>query len=1192
MKLNKNWVGRILYLILFVSFLIPELLFAQTVSNAGNEFWVAFPTHSEDNDLNGNPLYANLSLFITGNASSSGVVTVGSFSQAFQVAAGSVTEILIPRTNAYINDYESGKVLPGRAVHVVVDPGKPKVALYAHIYAGNRSAASLILPRETLGRQYYSINYQQHDTEGKNFITIVATEPQTRIHLKKGNQELVSGGVLLNDVNDVYEYLSPDDLTGVAISVDTITSACKHFAVFSGSSGVYIDQQGCTPTSLDPLFQQDLPLPSWGKNYGYIPFSKLSPFFTDSVRTAGQYIRILASENGTQVKIDGVDVALLNAGEYFTTPTPLQSAAGISASNPVCVAQYALTQSCSGTGTANGYSDPDMVILNPIVYSVKDITVFSSHRENIKEQYLNVLIKTASASSFLINNKAPSVPFIPISTLPGYSSLQLNLNKDSTNTYHLQAADGFNAIAYGFGNVESYSYSAGTNLNASQAISGILISNNTVIDSACLNDNYDFKLTLPYKSPRISWQMDKNEATVVINNPVSVKVVINGLEAYEYRFPKTPAYRFPGTHIITILADPTDAAAGCSTTKQQIDYSFNVIPLPDVSFTAIAGNCTGNMIFRNKTIIKNSVITAWAWDFGDPSGGADNNISTLKEPSHTFSGAGTYLVKLTAFTASGCQSTRADTLIIKKIKPAIINLNKGCTGRGILLKDTGSYTGFIPLKRIWYFGDGDSTIVENKPDIAHTYASPGTYHIKLLLVNEMGCKSDTGFLNLTIDKIPPADFLVPKICVTDAFAQFKNITLQNGDTGTLSYFWNFGDPNANAGNPGTSTEENPKHKYVASGKYTVSLKVTTVQGCDTTITKDFNVNGVVPRAVFGLNRTRLCSGEPLVLTDKSAVTDFGSITRLELYFDAVNHPNEKITVDTFSVDHTYTHLYPSLGGVSDSLNYMVKMVAFSGTACADSASQIVTIFPLPQVRFSALNPVCLFSKPFQLVQASEVSGVKGDNGIYTGDGVSAEGKFDPSAAGTGVHSIRYTFTSVSGCTDTVSQQIVVTDAPVVNFKNDLTLLQGEFATLEPVYQGMNLTYHWEPATGLSNSNVSNPVISPLQNIKYTVTVSNGTCETSAIINVNVLKPIHIYNTFTPNGDGINDLWNIPELNNYPGATVNIFDRYGHLLYYSIGYPNPWDGTFNGKKLSVGTYYYIIDPKNGLKTLAGYVTLIR
>jgi len=104
---------------------------------------------------------------------------------------------------------------------------------------------------------------------------------------------------------------------------------------------------------------------------------------------------------------------------------------------------------------------------------------------------------------------------------------------------------------------------------------------------------------------------------------------------------------------------------------------------------------------------------------------------------------------------------------------------------------------------------------------------------------------------------------------------------------------------------------------------------------------------------------------------------------------------------------------------------------------------------------------------------------------------------------------------------------------------------------------------------------------------------------SNIINVSlapesgcIILPIVIPNAFTPNGDGHNDAWNIPALANYPGCIVNVFNRYGVSVFRSVNYTKAWNGNYNNSAVPSGTYYYIIDPKNGQTKLSGYVVVIR
>ncbi len=87
--------------------------------------------------------------------------------------------------------------------------------------------------------------------------------------------------------------------------------------------------------------------------------------------------------------------------------------------------------------------------------------------------------------------------------------------------------------------------------------------------------------------------------------------------------------------------------------------------------------------------------------------------------------------------------------------------------------------------------------------------------------------------------------------------------------------------------------------------------------------------------------------------------------------------------------------------------------------------------------------------------------------------------------------------------------------------------------------------------------------------------------------------IELYNAFSPNGDGINEKWTIYRIWNYPNATVKIFNSWGSLVFNSaVGYPEPWDGTYNGQSLPAGTYYYIIDLDNGENPKSGTVNIIK
>jgi len=99
---------------------------------------------------------------------------------------------------------------------------------------------------------------------------------------------------------------------------------------------------------------------------------------------------------------------------------------------------------------------------------------------------------------------------------------------------------------------------------------------------------------------------------------------------------------------------------------------------------------------------------------------------------------------------------------------------------------------------------------------------------------------------------------------------------------------------------------------------------------------------------------------------------------------------------------------------------------------------------------------------------------------------------------------------------------------------------------------------------------------------------------SNALTVHILPPVTITvaNAFTPNGDGINDTWSIPNLSFFPNSRVRVFNRYGLIVMQSTGYAKAWDGSYGGKSLPPGVYYYIIDAINGYPKLSGSVTILR
>lgn len=157
---------------------------------------------------------------------------------------------------------------------------------------------------------------------------------------------------------------------------------------------------------------------------------------------------------------------------------------------------------------------------------------------------------------------------------------------------------------------------------------------------------------------------------------------------------------------------------------------------------------------------------------------------------------------------------------------------------------------------------------------------------------------------------------------------------------------------------------------------------------------------------------------------------------------------------------------------------------------------------------------------------------------------------------------------------------ITTYIKTVNLGNDTIIPRGEVFTLDA---GSGYTsYKW--STGDNSQTITRS-----QEGKYVVSVVDiHNCPQSDDKIVRYLT--YIPNFFTPNGDGSNDVWVIPFLDNFPNAEVKVFDRYGKLLHTQRGNNNSWDGTFNGKKLPKDSYWYFIDLKDGSEVIKGFVTI--
>ena len=261
-------------------------------------------------------------------------------------------------------------------------------------------------------------------------------------------------------------------------------------------------------------------------------------------------------------------------------------------------------------------------------------------------------------------------------------------------------------------------------------------------------------------------------------------------------------------------------------------------------------------------------------------------------------------------------------------------------------------------------------------------------------------------------------------------------------------------------------------------------------------------------------------------------------------------------------------------------NYTVSIVYSTpntdGSTCSQSSAvQAITFNPLPTISIEKIvNTTICDGQTIGLKVNYNGGTVQWSTGETTD-------QINVTQAGT----YTATITSTAGCQTSASIAISFLPNPVFSV-NDTSICTYKKQVVTLTAPAGFAQYAWNGQTGGQTYQVSLP-----QTVSLTVTDINGCQATQQIKVADRCPNIYIPNTFTPNGDGINDTWVIEGLDNDPTSTVKVFTRNGVLVFNSIGYGTPWNGQYNGKKLPAGAYYYIVTAKNSAQKFSGSLTVI-
>lgn len=1190
---------------------------AQNKSNRGKEFWLGYSFSSNffaHAGLSDPVNQQELSLYISTQQAANVTVSINgtTWSQNLTIPANTVdASLLIPKIGA--NDARIlSDGLSNRAIHIVSDV---PVAVYAHQYDAMYSAATMLMPTETWGFTYYSVNYYQ--TKGRsdppyvennqavnfpdwyNWFYVVAKDDNTRVlitpsdsckngwlpgqtytvNLNKGEMYTVFGkanfaaGWFSDTVN------SSKDLTGSKIlSVAGADGNCHPVALFSGTGGMHV----CQKEGGEAVQQQVFPAQAWGTRY--LTHHTLSSFTGNINETFRNYYRICVKDPTTVVKRNGVVLTGLIRNFFYQF---LDSTGGdyIEADKPILVSQYTPNRAQCWMNIAPAQlaiGDPEMFYLSPVEQGQKSVLFYTSSLNLISKSYVNIIVPTTGIPSLLVDG-AP-VPAAKIKlhpNNPAYSVAIADLSGSMDMQHTITSDSALTATVYGLGAYESYGYNIGcniNNLNIKTEIKNVFSPTGLVDTVTCPNTPFRVFAKIGYRLTNIHWKLSQvpglfPNTDSIIANPIPIdSPFINARKYYTYTLQQDLRFNSAGTYKIPISYTNPDIDACNNTETDTIVVVVKQGPVANFTFTNPV--CLKDtMYFTGASNLNGFTINNYLWNFDDAT--TQNTVDAKK----LFLTAGTQNARYRIFATNGCVGDTTKTVTINPSPVAKLGITATiCQKDSALVTDTSSISSGTIASRYYSFGDGNS-FIQAAPfaSFYHHYNNPGTYTVKMVATSNNGCKSDTSYATVTVNPSPVAKFGYDRnICVGDSI----RITDTSGIVGGSIVAWqyNFGDGNNLVRNNNTPFY----HTYTSAGNYTVSLVTVSNLGCPSDTFRRTVTVANKPVATFTF------TGRPCVDSSFVFTSSYTNTSNTSWYWSFGDGQTANITNG-----NTATHTYANVLS-----NITIRHAVSIGQGCTSDTAFVVipTIGANPTVNFTlSKSAICAGDSIRFLSSSTGIATWLWNFGNGIGSNVPPFTRTYPNA---GSFNINLVVKDAAGCGSLPATALLTVGAvPQVYAGADKLIQTGGSVLMDAsVSPSGNYTYLWTPASDLNNANLLQPLASPTNTTQYLLTAQDPVtlCKGSDSVLISVVSKLFIPNTFTPNGDGKNDRWQIPGMALYPDGLVSIYNRYGQLVYQSKTYQNrPWDGSFKGAAVPNGGYVYIIQLNNDKKEIIkGTVLVIR
>ncbi|NCU04302.1 MAG: PKD domain-containing protein, partial [Chitinophagaceae bacterium] len=491
-------------------------------------------------------------------------------------------------------------------------------------------------------------------------------------------------------------------------------------------------------------------------------------------------------------------------------------------------------------------------------------------------------------------------------------------------------------------------------------------------------------------------------------------------------------------------------SAGCTGTLTKTN--FIIVSKPVVSIPGMpTGGCFPYTFSPTPVVLTPDNVVSWSWDFGD------GGTSTQQFPSHLYPNQGSYNIRLTVTTSTGCTETITYANGVRTGTKPTANFTASpltsCAGQPVNFTDQSSGS---PDSWKWEFGDNTISTQQNP---SHPYNKAGAMTVRLIAYKN-GCP-DTATKTSYIQILPPvSNFGIVYDCNTTSTVSFVDSSF-----GAVTRSWNFGD-----GSP-PSTATNPLHVYASPGTYTVTLSVTNGSCTDTS-----------QRVVNFLNYT------PTIVTDQNAkcrlqsfAFSAGNVTAANIssWFWDLGDGNTRTSA-------SFNHFYTAVG------SYIVKLVITDINGCKDSTTKVLNVYG-PTPSFTALpNPQCV-GQAVTFNSTSVTDGTHpitnyewrfGDGGSISGNNANVQHAY--TAAST--YFPKLIVTDSYGCTDsTLNGAILDIFETKLGFRaaDSLSCPNGTVQFIN-TSSGNNLSYTWDFGDGSPTSSAVNPTHSYAVPGVYTV----------------------------------------------------------------------------------------------------------